>query len=250
VSVGEALAQARSEAGLSVAQVSQRTCIRETIVRGIERDDFSACGGDFYARGHIRSIARAVGLNPEDLVREYDLTHGSPHPITAADVFEPSTPIRLKERRTPNWTVAMVIVLALVIGYGIYRLAAPGGTAHPVAAGTHAGAHSHHSKHAHAVATPSATQSPARHDVVIRLTAIEDCWVQFTRPNGTYLSQAYVYAGSTKTWTFRHAVVMEIGNPGGIQLAVDGRNLGKPESNGPLTLSFGPGKKLPSTVSP
>jgi hypothetical protein len=86
--------------------------------------------------------------------------------------------------------------------------------------------------------------------VVIRLTAIEDCWVQFTRPNGAYLSQAYVYAGSTKTWTFRHAVVMEIGNPGGIQLAVDGRNLGKPESNGPLTLSFGPGKKLPSTVSP
>ena len=50
MSIGDALAQARSQAGLTVAQVSQRTRIRETIIRGIERDDFSACGGDFYAR--------------------------------------------------------------------------------------------------------------------------------------------------------------------------------------------------------
>ena len=65
MSIGDALAQARSQAGLTVAQVSERTRIRETIIRGIEHDDFSACGGDFYARGHIRSIARAVGTDPE-----------------------------------------------------------------------------------------------------------------------------------------------------------------------------------------
>ena len=58
VSVGETLAVARQRAGLSVAQVSERTRIRETIIRGIEDDDYSACGGDFYARGHIRAIAR------------------------------------------------------------------------------------------------------------------------------------------------------------------------------------------------
>ena len=65
MSIGDALAAARRQAGLTITQVSQRTCIRETIVRGIERGDYSACGGDFYARGHIRSIARAVGLDPE-----------------------------------------------------------------------------------------------------------------------------------------------------------------------------------------
>ena len=64
MSIGDALAQARSQAGLTIAQVSQRTRIRETIIRGIEHDDFSACGGDFYARGHIRSIARVVGARP------------------------------------------------------------------------------------------------------------------------------------------------------------------------------------------
>jgi cytoskeletal protein RodZ len=252
MSVGDALAQARGQAGLSIAQVSQRTCIRETIIRGIERDDFSACGGDFYARGHIRSIARAVGLDPESLVREYDVTHGAPQTITAADVFEPSSPIKLKERRTPNWTIVLVLLLAVVVGYGIYRLVAPGGSARPVAADSASSRHSHHpASSASPVATPSPTPTHARHRVVIRLTALQDCWVQFTRLNGTYVTQATVTAGSTQSWTFRHAVVMTIGNPGGILLTVDGKSLGRPGSptSQPITLSFGPGRKLPTPAS-
>src|ERR1700723_2227760 len=103
VSIGDALADARRQAGLTITQVSQRTCIRDTIIRGIEHGAFSACGGDFYARGHIRSVARAVGADPEPLIREYDATQGAPEAITAADVFEPSTPIKLKERGRADW---------------------------------------------------------------------------------------------------------------------------------------------------
>ena len=72
VSIGAALAEARQRAGLTVAQVSERTRIRETVIWGIERDDYSGCGGDFYARGHIRGIAKAVGADPGPLVEEYD----------------------------------------------------------------------------------------------------------------------------------------------------------------------------------
>ena len=105
MSIGDTLAEARRQADLTVTQVSQRTCIRETIIRGIERGDYSACGGDFYARGHIRSIARAVGADPEALIREYDETQGAPRAISAADVFEPATPIKIRERRGPNWSL-------------------------------------------------------------------------------------------------------------------------------------------------
>jgi cytoskeletal protein RodZ len=248
VSIGDALAQARSQAGLTVTQVSQRTCIRETIIRGIERDDFSACGGDFYARGHIRSIARAVGTDPEELIQEYDAAHGAPQAIRAADVFEPSTPIKLKERRRPNWSLAMIVVLVLVLGYGGYRaLTAVTGPSHP-AAGGHQPAVHHHAAAAH---SPSPSAAPAHpHTVVIQLTALQDCWVEFTKPSGQYLSQAYVVGGSRKTWTFRHAVVMQIGNPGGILLTVDGKKLGRPGSPGqPVTLSFGPDRKLPTTTA-
>jgi len=244
VSVGDALAQARSQAGLTIAQVSQQTCIRETIIRGIERGDFSACGGDFYARGHIRSIARVVGLDPEELVREYDAIHGAPTAITAADVFEPSTPIRLKERRSANWSVVMVIVLAVVIGYGVFRLV-DHGTSSPRPVAAAGGAHAKSSK------SPAAGPSPApaavhHRRLTIRLTAVQDCWVQFTRPQGQLLFQVNVPSGSTRIWHFKHAVSMQIGNPGGIVLTVNGKNLGHPGAYGqPVTLNFGPGRKLP-----
>jgi len=245
VSVGDALAQARGQAGLTIAQVSQQTCIRETIIRGIERGDFSACGGDFYARGHIRSIARVVGLDPEKLVREYDAIHGAPHAITAADVFEPSTPIRLKERRSANWSVVMVIVLAAVLGYGVFRLVDHGTSPRPVAAGTHPQASTSPAGH------PSPTPAAVHHRrLTIRLTATQDCWVQFTRPHGQLLFQVYVLSGSTRTWRFRHAVSMQIGNPGGIILTVNGKDLGHPGTYGqPVTLNFGPGQKLPRAAT-
>jgi hypothetical protein len=57
---------------MTVSEVSQRTRIRETIIRDIERDDFASCGGDYYARGHIRAIARAIGTDAVPLIAEYD----------------------------------------------------------------------------------------------------------------------------------------------------------------------------------
>ena len=250
MSIGDALAQARSQAGLTLAQVSERTRIRETIVRGIEHDDFSACGGDFYARGHIRSIARVVGVDSEPLIHEYDTTHGAPQAIRAADVFEPATPIKLRERRSPNWSVAMIIVLALVLGYGVYRAVAAMASPHHTAAVSHPGSQPSAAPGAHSSPSPSAVPTHASHTVVVRLTAIEDCWVEFTTPGGVYLSQDYVVGGSTKTWTFRHAVNMQIGNPGGILLTVNGRNLGRPGSPGqPVTLSLGPGTKMPGPAA-
>jgi transcriptional regulator with XRE-family HTH domain len=88
VSIGETLAQARAEAGLTLAQVSQQTRIRETIIRKIEEDDYSECGGDFYARGHIRAIAKVVGADPEPLIQEYDARHRAPGALGTVSLDE------------------------------------------------------------------------------------------------------------------------------------------------------------------
>lgn len=98
MSIGATLAEARGQAGLTVAQVSQRTRIRETIIRDIERDDFSSCGGDFYARGHIRAIARAVGLDAAPLVAEYDSAR---QPAVPPDHREPGSPTAVQDRHHP-----------------------------------------------------------------------------------------------------------------------------------------------------
>jgi len=92
VSIGGALERARRAAGMTVAQVSHQTKIREAVIRGIERDDYAVCGAGFWARGHIRSIARAVGADPELLIQEYDATRmagqwaGSDDEVTLPDL--------------------------------------------------------------------------------------------------------------------------------------------------------------------
>ena len=73
MTVGEALAEARYRAGLTVDEVSERTRIREAVIRCIEEDDYDACGGDLYVHGYVRAIAGAIGIDAQPLIREYDL---------------------------------------------------------------------------------------------------------------------------------------------------------------------------------
>ncbi|HEY2579064.1 MAG TPA: RodZ domain-containing protein [Streptosporangiaceae bacterium] len=243
MSIGDTLAEARRQAGLTITQVSQQTRIRETIIRGIERGDFSACGGDFYARGHIRSIARIVGVDPDQLIREYDAAHGAPHAIRAAEVFEPSTPIRLKERRSLNWSAAMILALVIIAGYVIYHAVSGTHNAAPSAAQTPV-SHPHHS-----AAPPPSSSPPASPDIdttakelVIKVVVTsEPCWVGFTSLTGGYLTQATLPAGSVKTWTFKHAVDMTLGNPAAVALTVNGTHRLSPGAQtNAVTLPFRP----------
>ena len=243
MSIGDTLAEARRQAGLTINQVSQQTRIREAIIRGIERGDFSACGGDFYARGHIRSIARVVGLDPDQLIREYDAAHGAPHAIRAAEVFEPSTPIKLKERRSLNWSAVMILALVIIVGYGIYHLVSGSPKATPSAAQTTIH-HVHHSTVPHPSSSPPSSPSAATtaRELVIKMVVTnEPCWVGFTTLSGGYLTQATLPAGTTKTWTFKHAVDMTIGNPGAVELTVNGRHRLSPGAlTNAVTLPFRP----------
>jgi transcriptional regulator with XRE-family HTH domain len=234
VGIGETLADARRQAGLTITQVSRETRIRESIIRDIEQGEFSACGGDFYARGHIRSIAGVVGTDPVPLISAYDAEHGPPGAIRAADVFEPSRPVKIRERRSPSLSLIVAVVLLAIIGFGAYRLVSHNGGSKPVAAPTH---------RVTASAKPTAhpTPTPASSDVVIQLTANEDCWVQLTKvSDGAQIYMGVIPAGSSRTWTEKKAVDVRLGNPGGVVLTVNGK-LQNPNSTTPVTLSFSPG---------
>jgi helix-turn-helix protein/uncharacterized protein DUF4115 len=236
VSIGDSLAEARRQAGLTITEVGQQTRIRESIIRGIEADDFSGCGGDFYARGHIRSIATAIGIPAEPLIREYDAEHGAPGAMRAADVFEPSTPIKIRERRSPSLSLIVVVVLLAIIGFSAYHLVSShrtnGAAALPRVSATV-------QPKASPRPSPSPTATPS--DVVIHLTANEACWVQIrNNSDGTQIYMGTIPAGSSMTWTEKHAVQVSLGNPGGIVLTVDGKRQ-IPHTAEPVTLDFSPG---------
>jgi hypothetical protein len=70
VSVGERLQQARI------------TKIRSSIITAIERDDFSYCGGVTYARGQIRSLAKALRTDAVPILVEFEIQTGMPPSAT------------------------------------------------------------------------------------------------------------------------------------------------------------------------
>lgn len=72
MSVGDAMAQARIAAGMSIDDLAGLTKIRPSILQAMEAGDFSGCGGDVYARGQIRSIAQLIGLDPDEAVARFD----------------------------------------------------------------------------------------------------------------------------------------------------------------------------------
>jgi cytoskeletal protein RodZ len=168
MSIGETLSEARHRAGLSVSDVSQQTRVRETIIRGIEDDDYAACGGDFYARGHIRAIAQAVGEDPLPLIDEFDSTWRSAKELTAAEVFQPVMPMRTRERRRVRWTAALAVIVLGVLGFASYKFVSDAGHAkHPAAATTPrpvrsqpAAADTANASSSTPAATPSPTPSP------------------------------------------------------------------------------------------
>ena len=136
MSIGATLAAARRRAGLTVTEVSRHTRVREPIIQGIEHDDYAACGGDFYARGHIRAIARAVGEDPVPLIDEFDSTWRSEKEITAAEAFQPAMPLRKRERRRVRWTAFLAVLVLAVLGFAGYKFASGvGRTQHASAAG-------------------------------------------------------------------------------------------------------------------
>jgi cytoskeletal protein RodZ len=256
VSIGKTLEAARTAAGMSVEQVSEATRVRQTLVRQIEDDDFSQCGGDFYARGHVRNIAHAIGIDPAPLVAEFDQQHSaSAHAPRAAQVFEPES-VRA-ERRGPNWSAAMVLALAVVCIYGLVQLFTPDNNEpredEPIA-GTGTESSQEPRTPAPTPTTASPTPSPTegngavatvpRDKVTVRVIGISRVsWMSATGSGGKQLFEGNVRRGQVEDFTDKKLVRLVIGNAGAIKLIVNGKDLGAPGEDGEVIrrLQFGPG---------
>ena len=124
--IGPELAAARTRLGLSVDQLADRTRIRPHVIEAVEVDDFEPCGGDFYARGHLRTLARVLGIDVAPLLASYDERYARA-PINPRRVFEAelATGAHGSIRGTrggPNWSVLVAVVMALVLAWSIARL--------------------------------------------------------------------------------------------------------------------------------
>jgi cytoskeletal protein RodZ len=76
--VGQRIARARHDHGLSIDDVAAATSLRPLIIEAIESDDYAMSGGDVYVIGHLRIIAKAVGLDSDEIIAQYRASSREP----------------------------------------------------------------------------------------------------------------------------------------------------------------------------
>ncbi|GAB2897736.1 helix-turn-helix domain-containing protein [Streptomyces deserti] len=235
-SIGHALKQARIDAGLTVDDVSSATRVRIAIVHAIEADDFAACGGDVYARGHIRTLAKHVHLDPAPLIAQYDAEHGGrPAPTPAAPLFEAE---RIRpERRGPNWTAAMVAAIVVVIGFVGFTLFSGGDDSN---AGSNVAEGSTSTTNDSTSPTPkskkpadpepepsdSAIAAAPQNKVTVQVSATDGrSWISARDHNGRLLFDGFLKQGDSKVFQDSSKVHLVLGDAGAIDLHVNGKKI-------------------------
>jgi cytoskeletal protein RodZ len=121
VSIGSELTAARERADMTIEQLSAATRIRTGLLVAMEADDFSRCGGNFYARGHIRSIARVVKADPAPLLASFDAEHGVEEEKSRREERAAVKKPKLNPAR-PRWAVVVGAILVSLMGWGMVRL--------------------------------------------------------------------------------------------------------------------------------
>ncbi|MHB2022877.1 MAG: helix-turn-helix domain-containing protein [Mycobacteriales bacterium] len=252
--IGETLASARLARQLSVEDVAAATRIRSTVIRAIESDDFDVCGGAVYARGHIRSIARVVGVEAQPLIDEFDRAHGGPPggPATLGlTQFDPKAD-RSRRGLRANWWLAAAVSLVVIIAFAATLLVTSprGGSAPKV---TLASPTAVPSPSPRPSPLPSPSSSPSSSpkaspgvSVLARVLS-GDSWFSVTNSAGVVLFQGLLYAGQQQQFTAARLLSLVIGNAPVVDLIVNGYNVGSPPAQGNVArVSYGPGSPSPA----
>ena len=227
MSLGEFLRGARESAGLSVDDLAERTSIRAGLIKEMEKNNFIHCGGDTYARGHLRNIASKVSVDAQTLIDLYNEEH-STESRTIHDMLVENNVTKLpKERKTLSWkplAIASIVILAAVAGGRIIitnseTMATPTVSETPTPP---------------PVATPSAEPTPA-----VEATVAPDAngemklTIAATRGNsnihvvadGKSLFKGPIFQGGSKSFSAPTSISVYLGNAGDLDLTLNGKAL-------------------------
>ena len=243
--VGATLRRARERKRLTLEQIAQSTKISVSTLNALESNDFDRLPATVYTRGFLRSFAREVDLDPEEMVEHYmeQCDAAMPAPMTAAPV---EAPLSAESQRTaaprqrtivvPRFGVALAVLALLIAGgayYGMVRYnadaasAASAAEAPPVAA---------------PAPTPPPDAIPAANvvpDVLrIELTATGPCWVS-AHADGEGALSRLLQAGEKHSLQANDEVILRVGDPSTVSISINGvagRPLGRPGQ--PITVQI------------
>ena len=226
MSLGSLIAKARKDAGLSLEDLAAKTNIRISVLSEIEKNNFEHCGGETYARGHVRNIAAILKADQKEFIRLYEEEQGG-ETRSIKDLLIENSVMRLPaEARKVSWKVLVLIsvVSLFVVGIGQVIIsnintndvvgAAPSASASPTAAESPS-------------AEPSAEStfsSGTGVEVVINAVRAKS-WLFVSDASGRTLFSGQVSRGAVKVFSSDSQLNLKVGNAGGVDLKVNGKKV-------------------------
>jgi len=241
MTLGSMISKARIDARLSVEDLSAATNIRGALLRQMEANDFSQCGGETYARGHIRNLAQRLGVDPQIFLAAFEEEHMQADRSMQDLLVETNAMKQPEENRKLSWKVLATISVASLGVAGLVQIIVSN-TASPQIPAPISSVTASPSTSATPEASPSdeATLSTGTGvEAVITATRAKS-WLFVSDASGRTLFSGQISRGTTKTFTTDVSLNIKIGNAGGVDLVVNGKKIDSVGADGEVvTLSYG-----------
>jgi cytoskeleton protein RodZ len=226
MTLGSMISKARIDARLSIEDLSSSTNIRVALLRDIEANNFANCGGDTYARGHIRNIAQRLGLDPQIFLTVYEDEQMQVDRSMQEMLVETNAMKQPDEVRKVSWKVLVAISTGSLCIAGLVQIIVSN-TSSPNIPAPVASASATPSDSATPVAVPSeeATITTGTGVEVIITASRAKSWLFVSDAAGRTLFSGQISTGVTKTFSSESQLNFKIGNAGGVDLVVNGKKI-------------------------
>ena len=241
MTLGSLITQARKSAGLSIDDLSESTNIRGALLREIESNNFVNCGGETYARGHLRNIATKLGVDPQEFLTAFEDEQMHVDRSMKDLLVENSVMKKPEEARKVSWKVLATISVAslFVVGLGqiIISNTASVDIPEPIASVSATPSES-------SDPTPTSSEQPTVSTgtgVELIITAARaKSWLFVSDASGRTLFSGQIARGTSKTFSTDIALNVKVGNAGGVDLTVNGKNIESIGADGEVvSVSYG-----------
>jgi cytoskeletal protein RodZ len=230
MTLGSTIRDAREAVRLSLESLSESTSIRMGLLSEMENNNFAHCGGDTYARGHLRNIAAKVGIDPQVFIDLYNEEHSTEH-RAIQDLLAENNVMQLpQEQKKISWKVPATVSLAILLVIGVVQIvisnqssttpSAPQAEVTQSASPTASAAVAQSPTPSTSATTPTRSGPISLSIVAARGNSYIDIVV-----DGKHVSKGSLFQGDSKSFKGDTAISIYLSNPAGLDLTLNGKAL-------------------------
>lgn len=239
--IGETLRFERERQGRELSEVADKIRITQRYLKAIEKGDLKVLPGSFYYKTFVRQYATVLGLDPSQFSSQ--LEHLEEEPLPGAD---PNVPIRTSDPIVAETNRAyfsnaglslsvagLLVVLAGCTGFYAWWYQSQQATPAPAVNTLPVSSPPQSSPAPPTAAVPartvSATSAPEfsheMNHVVLNLSAREKTWLSITS-EGKVVFSGVLEPSQSKTLQGLESAKVMIGNAGGVEIRLNGKEIG------------------------